>query len=517
MYNMWSKIVKFFKANWIIILILCVAVFLRFYKLDSIPFGLYPDEAANGQDVIRMIDNGDHRAIYDTNGPRESLFIYFQGLFVWIGQTFNIKALFFTPLALRIAPAIIGVITVFGIYLLAKELFNKNIGLLAASTLAVSAWHIQFSRNGFRAVMLPMALCFIFYFFIRAYREGKLKDYLWFGVFLAMGFYTYLSIRMVPLVFGAFIVWTFFFDKKFFKKNIKNILYAGGIFMLLMVPMFISFVKDPSLIAGRASTSIFNPELNNGSWFGALINSITKEITMFNFAGDANFRHNLGGSPMLDMITGIFFWVGFVYSLLKIKKIEHFLLLTLFGAMSLPMVLTAEGIPHALRLVGAIPVVFIWIALGINFVVEKINNKNVKYIVLGLILIIAGGLGFKKYFIDFPTYTEAREAYSEDMVVMADDIKNSSSERINYMITGEFGLKTVDYMTHGSKPEIIQYETYEIVDNFKVTGDNYKIFVTPNWLKDADKAFLMSGYYFDFKPVKSDLDGRILYYEYSNK
>lgn len=511
-----QKIKNFFIKNWAIILIIVVATFLRFYQLDKIPFGLYPDEAANGQDIIRMLEEGDHQAIYDTNGPRESLFFYLQAIFVWIGKTFGIEALHFTPLSLRIAPAIIGIITVWAVYLLGKELFSRNIGLLASATMAVSAWHIQFSRNGFRAIMLPMALAFMFYFFFKAYREGKLKDYLWFAAFLAMGFYTYLSIRMVPIIFAAFFIWLMIYNRNFIKENLRNLLYSGLLFFLLLIPLIISFIGDPGLLAGRASTSIFNPELNEGSWILALWKSIYGELTMFNIKGDPNFRHNLGGSPMLDIVTGIFFWIGIIISLKRFKKLEYFILIFWFFAMSLPMVLTAEGIPHALRLVGTMPVVFIWIALGIDWLISKFKNKNIKYVVVGLILLIAGVLGFKKYFIDFPSHKEAREAYSEDMVIMANDIRNSSPERENIMITGEFGLKTVYFMTHHLNPKITQHETYEIKSDLNLPTGEYKIFVAKSWLEDTERNLLELGYWFDFKPVRSDLDERIIYYEYQN-
>lgn len=511
-----NRILAFLKKHWIILLILLVATFLRFYQLNNIPFGLYPDEAANGLDIIRMMEEGDHRVVYDTNGPRESLFFYGQGAFVWLGKTFNIEALRYTPLSLRIASALAGIATVFALYLLAKELFNRNVGLISAAALAVSAWHIQFSRNGFRAIMLPLMLCFLFYFFIKAFRDGAIKDYLWFAVFLALGFYTYLSIRMVPLIFIAFIVWAAFYKKNFIKDNIKKIGYALGLFLVLMIPMFIHFVNVPADIVGRSSTSIFNPELNNGSALRTLGENVVAEVMMFNFEGDNNFRHNLGGSPMLDIVTGLFFWVGLLWSLLKIKKIEHFILWSWFGAMSLPMILTAEGIPHALRLVGAMPVIFIWIGLGVNYLAEKIPNKKWQYAFVAIVLLAAGGLGFKKYFIDFPSYAEAREAYSEDMVIMANDLKKSPEERENILLTGGFGLKTVDFITHQEKPKMRQFETYQIADHLFLPADNFKIYVARSWLPEVERELAKKGYKFEFGPVKSDLDDRILYYEYQN-
>jgi len=508
-----QKIKDFLKKNWVLLLIIVVAAGLRLYKLDVLPPGLYPDEAANGQDVIRMLEEGDHQVIYGTNGPREALFIYLQGFFVWLGKTFDIAALKFTALSLRLAPAIIGTVTVWAVYLFGKELSNKReVGLLAAATMAVSSWHIQFSRNGFRAIMLPLILCFVFYFFIRAYREGKLKDYLWFGAFLGLGFYTYLSIRMLPLVFMAFILWTWLFDKKFLKENYKKVLWALGAFGVVMIPMLIHFVHVPADIFGRASTSIFNPELNNGSAIKTLLLNIKKELLMFNFAGDENFRHNLGGSPMLELATGIFMWVGAAISVIKIKKVEHFLLLALFGAMSVPMVITAEGIPHALRLVGTLPVIFVWIGLGMSFILDKIKNPKFRYVLATTIILIAAFFGAKKYFVDFPSHAEAREAYTEDMVYMAENLNNLSAVDMNYLITGEFGLKTVYFLTHEKNPPITQLETYEIENEFRPTSQSFRVYVTPSWLPEARKSLIHLKYQLDFTPVKSRVDGRTLYY-----
>lgn len=512
-----KKIKVFLKENWLLLVILAVAIFLRFYKLDVLPPGLYPDEAANGQDVIRILENRDFRAVYDTNGPRESLFIFLQAFFVFLGKSLNVAALNFTALSLRIAPAIIGVITVWAIYLFGKELTkSKMVGTVAAAALALSSWHIQFSRNGFRAVMLPLMLCLIFYFFIRAYRDGKLKDYLWFGAFLGLGFYTYLSIRMLPLAFGAFILWTFIFDKKFLRDNYKKILWALGAFTFVMIPMLIHFVQVPADIFGRASTSIFNPELNNGSAILTLLDNIKKELLMFNFAGDENFRHNVAGLPMLELGTGIFMWIGLGLSILKIKKIEHFLLLALFGAMSVPMIMTAEGIPHALRLVGAIPVVFVWIGIGMEKASSWIKNQTVRYSALVLMIALAGYASFVKYFVTFPESLGAHEAYTEDMVSMAERINSTESVGTNYMITGEFGLKTVYFLTHPKNPDIVQLETYELAGNFNPRDPNHKVYISAGWYDDAARELSDMGYTYDFKEVKSSFDGRTLYYVSEN-
>src|SRR5688572_12046498 len=100
-----------------VLLIMLTAVFFRFWALDRLPPGLHPDEAANGLDVFR-IGEGDLRVLYNTNGPREALFFYLQGIFVWLLGN--------SVLALRLAPALIGTAAVGLTYLWVKEWWSRR-------------------------------------------------------------------------------------------------------------------------------------------------------------------------------------------------------------------------------------------------------------------------------------------------------------------------------------------------------------------------------------------------------
>ncbi len=509
-----NRVADFLKKNWILIFILVVATVLRFYKLGTLPPGLHPDEAANGLDVIGMIDQGKFSVIFDTNGPREGLFLYLQGFFVWLGKFFSIESLHYTSLALRIAPAIIGVVTVFGIYKLAKEFFNKNVALFASAALAVSSWHIQFSRNGFRAIMTPLILVFLFYFFIRAYRNGKLKDYIWSGVFLALGFYTYLSFRMIPLVFLALIIYILMIKKKFFSANVKNLAYFIGVFFICMIPMIFHFINVPADILGRASTSIFGQEQNPFFIFG---DNIVKTAQMFNFVGDANYRHNVASLPMLEPIIGVLFWVGLILALFKIKKIEYFILIVSLAVLSLPELLTGEGIPHALRLVGIIPVVFILSGLGFEWFIallKKVGNVKFKFfegIIATLILCLSLLTAAHKYFVILPNSTDGREAYAEDMVTMAERIKVLPQNQEVILIAGEYGTKTVKYLTHGVQRSIKRCELSDI-DKINLNSQS-AIFVQKDWIEESLSSFGDRNLNLELTPVFSDLDGRVLFYE----
>ena len=65
------------RLEWIVILlILIVAAFLRFYQLDRFPPGLDPDEASEALVALEMLENGIQIFSTSANG-REPLFTYF--------------------------------------------------------------------------------------------------------------------------------------------------------------------------------------------------------------------------------------------------------------------------------------------------------------------------------------------------------------------------------------------------------------------------------------------------------
>ena len=68
------------RSNIILLIILLIAVFFRVWQLSSIPPGLYPDEAINGNEAI----TNPGKLFYPENNGREGLFInviYFKIIF----------------------------------------------------------------------------------------------------------------------------------------------------------------------------------------------------------------------------------------------------------------------------------------------------------------------------------------------------------------------------------------------------------------------------------------------------
>src|SRR3972149_6859742 len=161
------------RKNIILILIVLLAFVLRFYRLDSYP-ALNADEAAIGYNAYSLVRTG-----LDEHGNPwpihfQSFNDYKPGLYFYIVLPF-VKFFGLNELSVRAPAAFLGVLTVLVIYLLVKELFkNKKLALISSLFLAISPWHIHFSRGGWEVSVATFFITLGLYFFVKAIRKSNL-------------------------------------------------------------------------------------------------------------------------------------------------------------------------------------------------------------------------------------------------------------------------------------------------------------------------------------------------------
>ncbi|MBZ9577624.1 glycosyltransferase family 39 protein [Patescibacteria group bacterium] len=437
---MWIK-----ERKTIIILlgILVIAGFFRLWQLDSIPPGLYPDEAINGNEALDILQQGKFKIFYPENNGRE-------GLFIWL---ISLSFLIFGPSiwAIKIVPATFGILTVLGIYLLAKEMFSRNIALLSSFFSAISFWHINFSRIGFRAILVPFVLVFGFYFLFRGFRQKKILFFVISGIFFGLGFYTYISYRFVVLLLALILIFRWLPEKSKVKSR-KPFLLSAFYFLLsifvVALPIGIYFLLNPGDFFGRAAgVSILTAERP----FYELGKSIILHLQMFIFYGDVNWRHNFAGSPQLLWPIGIFFLIGLIYSLyswIKDSKFFPFCFLISWGAiMLLPGFLSSESIPHALRVIGVIPVAYIFAALGALWLFKKtkkfFKTKNqliALYLCIFILFLSIAYAQFDKYFCQWAEKTEVEAAFSKNYVEIGNYLNSLPDDVQKYVIVNQSGV-----------------------------------------------------------------------------
>src|SRR5438874_12433333 len=108
---------RWIRSDWLVLLgVLVVAGFFRLWQLHDTPPGFQFDGAYNAADALRVLA-GERPLFFEANGGREALHIYWVAPFV---QLFGP-----TALALRLASALVGIVTVGLSYLLWRRLLPQ--------------------------------------------------------------------------------------------------------------------------------------------------------------------------------------------------------------------------------------------------------------------------------------------------------------------------------------------------------------------------------------------------------
>ncbi|MEI6650315.1 MAG: glycosyltransferase family 39 protein [Candidatus Moraniibacteriota bacterium] len=457
---------------WIALLSITLAGgLIRWYDIDRIPSGLYPDEAMNGTNALDANRTGDYQIFYPDNQGREGLFINI--------QAFSVKAFGSNMPALKLPSTIFGMLAILGIGLLAWELFrSRYAALIAAFLTATSYWAINFSRIGFRAIMVPFILSFAFFFFFRGLRKEKIGLFIVSGLFFGAGLNTYTAYRLAPFILIFLLPFLFLSYKSFLKRYWKHALAFVFSAALTAGPMFYAFIAKPEIFDSRAAAvSIFEPAINHGDFWGTLGKTLGLALIKYNFVGDQNWRHNYPPYPILDPIVGIFFLTGLIFSIkmlfsllrdrirTKTRDVElpvHAFLLIAFIVMLAPEFLTNEGLPHALRSIGTQPAVFLLATIPILFLFRKLFEKksgSKVALAIPLILILATSAvwNLTKYFVFYRNQPEQHASFNENYRNMSTYLVSLPKEIHKYVVQDSFiAVRPIVFLTDG-KTENLEY------------------------------------------------------------
>lgn len=386
------RVSSLFRNEWVLLgLIILIAIFFRFYQLDSIPIGLHSDEAFKGYAATKYILQ--HKAVpvfFQENLGEEPMYVYLVALSLLFSKGGS--------LAIRVVSASVGTTTVPLVYLLAKELFpaggNRTplspVGLMAALWLALSYWHVNYSRLGMEPILLPLFITIISFSFWRGVKSQRKLYYLLAGLFLGLSLYTYRAARLFPLVLLIYIVCYILLTGRLDRRLLVNwvILFAAA--FLVFAPLGYFAITHSDIYFSRAGdVSIFNPELNHGSPLRALMSGIAKTMASFHLLPDPNWRQNPAGRSLLDPITGLFFLLGLGIVLSRWRRLNYLFILVWLLVMSLPAALTASGLPHSSRSIGLLPVACMLPAIGLHDAMEWLRRRRIPKGILRLSPLVA--------------------------------------------------------------------------------------------------------------------------------
>jgi len=234
----------------LVLIIFVLAVVLRFVGISQTP-ALNADEAAIGYNAYSLLETGKDEHGHPWPIHFESFGDYKPGLIFYLVMPF-IKLFGLNVVSVRFLPTLLGSLTIILIYYLSKEIYelrlNKYLStsVLATFLLAVSPWHIQFSRGAWEVNVATFFIMLGTLLFLKA-KENK-RYYVFSFIFFTLSLYTYHSARLItPLIILGLI----FFNFHRSIKQRKYIVIAFIVATILSAPLLKDFLGEAGL--SRAS------------------------------------------------------------------------------------------------------------------------------------------------------------------------------------------------------------------------------------------------------------------------
>ena len=177
----------------LIAIVTAVAAALRLTLLGDIPYGLHPDEAQLGTDAHKIMDGHligvyTHAALGQPAGHS-----YFTLPSIWL--------LGDTAFALRLPLALVGVAAIPLLYLLVRVALARTEAFFAAALLALSYWHLLYSRVAHWSISYPTVLLAAMLCLMLGMKSHRRAWFVASGAILGLGVYTY---NVYPIAVVAF-------------------------------------------------------------------------------------------------------------------------------------------------------------------------------------------------------------------------------------------------------------------------------------------------------------------------
>jgi 4-amino-4-deoxy-L-arabinose transferase-like glycosyltransferase len=382
----------------LVVCILLVGAFFRVYQITSLPHGCHFDEAVIGLASARIMEGG-YRPVYVTGASENAALLFYL-------NALSFKLFGVNIVALRLVSVLGGTLTLLALYLLVRLLFDYRVALLSTFFLAVSRWHVTFSRYGWINIQTPLFTVLTFYFLIRGLRSRKRLDFILSGVALGICFNSYAPGRLVPLMVLGFLLFKALTRKGFVRDNYREIALLLLAVLVVCLPLIFFIVQNPGVFMRRVrAVSIWN-DIQRVQSLSPLWHNISKHALMFHYRGAWKVEYNLPYEPMLDFFSGIFFLFGLGYSLYRWRKPEHFLLLLWFAISMLAGILSSSHeAPQALRVITAIPVVYVFAGLFLERawteLQRDVSRERRRGLLLGLAVLLAiiANANYQVYFV----------------------------------------------------------------------------------------------------------------------
>ncbi|MCL5090902.1 MAG: glycosyltransferase family 39 protein [Patescibacteria group bacterium] len=455
------------KPNIILLLITFLSFALRFWKLASFPVSLNIDEVVIGYDSYSILKTAKDQWGSFLPLAFQSIGDYKAPVLIYL-MVPAIKIFGLNEFGIRFTVAFFGSLTPLLIFFLADYFFKrKEIALIASFLLAISPWHIHYSRATFEAIL---ALFFFLSGVTIFCRSIPLKGKFWWlsGIFFCLSLYTYHAERIFIPLFLVVLLLVYF---KEIRKNFKNVLVALIISFIILLPLAsimlspqgqtraksVFFTNDYELrvvkfgeIEKRGGISFFEKILN-----GKPVATVSFLLKRYLEYSDISYLFFKGMNYTPDKFPAIglmylfelpFFLLG-IFKLTQ-KSLTKDKIFLAFGWLLLGPIPSAlsNNSQHSLRSLTLIPIPQFLSALGLftffnwflNLNIAE-NLKKIFYFLCSLLLLSSFIYYFDLYYVQFPYHYSHYLMYGLKEVALYAWEHHNEYEQV--IIDPDFGLE----------------------------------------------------------------------------
>ena len=482
-----------YKVYIFLVLIILLAFILRFYKVSEVPPSLNWDEVSIAYNAYSVLKTG-------KDEWNQSFPIHFKayGEYKLPAQIYlSIPGIYFlglNELGVRITPVIYGTLNVLVMFFLGRAIFASNLaGLVASFLLAISPWHIQLTRGSFESSLATFFICLGVWFLVKGFKEPKW--YVYSMIPFALSAFSYNSARIfTPL----FLVAVFLIYRHHLFKYKKMIILAITLFTILLLPLtpyllsgerssrykLVSITDDPGLVL-RINENRGNSKLPEP--FPRLIhNKVTYVATSFTknylshftpqflfISGAPHKQHHVQNIGQLYLFQSLFLLMG-LWGLFKFNHKFKKLLLAWLLIAYIPVSVTGDSIPHALRTLITAPTYQLICAFGFLIFINWIKkySKFIQFsLIVGLLIFVVLSLGYylNQYYNIYPrNYSRDWQYGYQQAVSYVNEHKNEYDQIVFSRHYGEphmftlFFLK-LDPSKYQNDPNLERFETHDWV------------------------------------------------------
>ena len=330
MRRIFSALTNIVAKNWIIIVTIAAASFLRLYRLTE--FARFLGDEGRDAIVVKRIITFEH---FPAVGAPTSVGQVYLGPFYYYFIAPWLALFKLDPVGLAYGVAVFSIVFLAVIYLLTRHFFNERVAIIATFLTSFSYVLIELSRFSWNPNLLPLFSMLTVFFFLKALKNKSKVFYFLFGVFFSFSVqlhYLAMSLALPVLIIG---LEDFLSNVKSRGEKIINYSISVASFVFFMIPLLIFDLRH-NFLNSRNFVRLFQSgeAIGDGKIF-ALVST---------FSDLNQYLFSISFNNVLALVLFVIILVLFFFNLQK--KEYYFRAFIIFFIGSLIVISLYPGVKH---------------------------------------------------------------------------------------------------------------------------------------------------------------------------